>query len=121
MLEDEKLNTRKRAHAFALKVISFCQTLPNQRIYWTIVDQLIRSSMSIGANLFEAIAAASRKDFINYYQMALKSANETLYWLYILRDSSLEEVDREIVQELILECDQLCKMIGKSIISLKKS
>ncbi len=117
---DDESNIRKRSYRFALDVVSFCKELPNKRIYWTIVDQLVRSAMSVGANVFEAIAASSRKDFINFYRIALKSANETLFWLMTLEDSRLEDVDVERIKLLIDEAKQLCKMLGKSIVTLQK-
>lgn len=61
--------------------------------------QLVRSGTSIGANLAEAIFAASPKDFLNKNVIALKEAMETLYWLTLLQDSNeyLVNVNAEIV------------------------
>jgi four helix bundle protein len=63
--------------------------LPNKRSAWIIIDQLIRSATSIGANLIEARAASSRLEFKRFYEISLKSANETKYWLCLLRDARL--------------------------------
>ena len=54
-----------------------------------IADQLLRSATSIGANTVEAQAASRRKEFIKFYEIALKSANETKYWPNILGASLL--------------------------------
>ncbi|PIZ48107.1 four helix bundle protein, partial [candidate division WWE3 bacterium CG_4_10_14_0_2_um_filter_41_14] len=78
---------KERAYKFSLLVIKFINKLPNKRLYWVIGDQLLRSATSIGANLIEAKGASSTKDFINFYSYSLKSANETVYWLNLLRDS----------------------------------
>ena len=102
---------------FSLDIIKLISSLPNQRIYWTICDQLLRSATSIGANIIEAKASSSRKDFIKFYEIALKSGNETKYWLYLLRDSNL--VTDEDVGKLIVEAEELVNMIASSLLTLK--
>ncbi len=74
--------------------------------------------MSIGANVVEAVNSSSRAEFKRYYEIALKSSgNETKYWLCILRDG-FEIKDNEIAS-LLKECDELCKILATSVISLK--
>src|SRR3989338_7830744 len=80
---------RYRAYQFSLSIIKFASRFPEKRVYWIIGDQLLRSATSIGANLIEAKSSSSRKDFIKFYVIALKSSNETRYWLSLLRDSNL--------------------------------
>lgn len=77
---------RNRVYNFSLQVIQFLDAIEIKRIYFSISDQLLRSSTSIGANLIEARAAHSRKDFIKFYEIALKSCNESKYWICIFRD-----------------------------------
>ena len=112
-----KTNLRHRAYKFSLAVIKFISTLPNSRIYWVITDQLLRSATSIGANLIEAKAASSKRDFIRFYEIALKSANESKYWLYVLKDSSLVEKDK--IEPLIEEVNQISNMLGSSVLTMK--
>ncbi|OGM05484.1 hypothetical protein A2125_01895 [Candidatus Woesebacteria bacterium GWB1_43_5] len=112
-----KSNLRNRSYLFSLDIIKLISSLPNQRIYWTICDQLLRSATSIGANIIEAKASSSRKDFIKFYEIALKSGNETKYWLYLLRDSNL--VTDEDVGKLIVEAEELVNMIASSLLTLK--
>jgi four helix bundle protein len=76
-----KSDIRYRAYKFSLDAIKLVEEFPNKRIAWIITDQLFRSVTSIGANLVEAKSASSKKDFIKYYEIALKSANESKYWL----------------------------------------
>ena len=64
---------------FSIDILNFIDHFSNQRKYWPIKDQLIRSSTSIGANVVEAQASASKKDYIHFFQIALKSANESQY------------------------------------------
>ena len=77
----------RRAYRFALHVIRFIERSPKGRTSSTIDDQLLGSATSIGANVVEAQAAAARKDYTNFFAYALKSANETKFWLGLLRDS----------------------------------
>ena len=112
-----KTNVRYRSYQFSLAIISFINKLPNKRVYWTIADQLLRSATSIGANLIEAKASSSKRDFIKFYEIALKSANETKYWLCLLRDGQL--VEKEKIVDLIEEVTQISKMIGSSLLTMK--
>jgi len=86
-----KTDLRQRCYKFSLDIIAFTDTLPNKRSAWIITDQLIRSATSIGANLIEARASSSRLEFKKFYEIALKSANETKYWLNLLKDTKLAE------------------------------
>ena len=84
-----KSNIRYRAYQFSLTIIKFVSNLPEKKVYWIIGDQLLRAATSIGANLIEAKSSSSKKDFIKFYEIALKSANETRYWLSLLKDAKL--------------------------------
>ena len=108
---------RVRTYDFSIEIIKFVNNLPNKRAFWSIGDQLLRSSTSIGANLIEAKSASSRKDFIKYYEISLKSGNESRYWLSLLRDSYTELKPK--CEDLLLELDQICKMLTSSILTLK--
>ena len=77
----------ERCYRFSIAVIRLTRYLPETRVYWTVTDQLIRSATSIGANIIEGKSASSKRDFIRFYEIALKSANETNYWLGLLRDA----------------------------------
>lgn len=74
-----KNDIKARAYYFALKIIDLVDNLPNQISSRVISDQLLRSTTSIGANIIEAQAASSKKDFINFLSYSLKSANETKF------------------------------------------
>jgi len=107
----------ERASNFAIQVIRFTKTLPKERAYWVITDQLIRSSCSIGANMTEANSASSKKDYVNFYSHALKSANETKYWLDLLKKLT---VDSMTIEKLYKEVEELSKILGASIVTMKK-
>ncbi len=112
-----KTNLKYRSHQFSIDIINFVNGFPSKRVYWVIADQLLRASLSIGANVIEAKASSSKRDFINYFQISLKSANETEYWLCLLRDSGL--ADKSRVAALIKEVQELSRMLGSSLLTMK--
>ena len=107
-----------RCYTFSLAIIKLTDTLPQKRSSWVISDQLIRSATSIGANLVEGKAASSRLEFKKFYEIALKSANESKYWLGLLRDAQLAE--KEKVNELAREAVEIANMLARGVINLKK-
>lgn len=80
-------------------------------------DQLLRAGSSIGANIIEAQAASSKKDFINFYHYALKSANETKFWLCLVRDS--KKVEAKSIEPILKETIELANILAASLITLK--
>jgi four helix bundle protein len=82
-----------------------------------IVKQLLRAATSIGANIVEAQASPSRKDFTNFFSYSLKSANETKYWLELLKD--VNKSDSQTINTLIKEVDDIANILGSSILTLK--
>ena len=112
-----KNDLKARCYQFSISVIAFMDTLPNQRAYWIISDQLLRSAMSIGANLVEASASSSRLEYKKYHEISLKSANETKYWLGLLRDTN--KASKEKVNPLLQEVTELANMIASGVLKLK--
>ena len=110
-------NLRDRTYQFSLDIIKFINKLPNERAFWSIGDQLLRSSTSIGANIIEAKASSSKREFIKFYQIALKSANESEYWLSLLRDSYPKL--KSDCDALLSELDQISRMLASSLITMK--
>jgi four helix bundle protein len=107
----------KRSYKFALEIIGFVEHLPKGQVSIIIGDQLIRSATSIGANIIEAKSAASTKDYINFFAHALKSANETKFWLSLLRDSN--KTEKVAANKLIQEVTELANILARSILTLK--
>lgn len=112
-----KSELRYRCYYFSIEIIKFLETLPEKRIYWIMADQLMRCATSIGANVVEAKSSSSRRDFIKFYEIALKSANETKYWLALFRDTT--SAKKELSNKLLLEVEEISKMLGSSILTLK--
>ena len=118
MIDSQISDLRIRTYRFSIKMIRFLETLPEKRVYWVISDQLLRSATSIGANIIEAKSASLRRDFIKFYEISLKSANETVYWLGLLKDAT--KADIRLVNELLNETDEISRMLGASLLTLKK-
>ena len=112
-----KIEFKRRCFKFSLSTLQICRKLRAERINWPIIDQLVRSATSIGANIVEGGNSTSKKEFINYFQIALKSASETLYWLALLKEINLK--NSKEIDILIEECSQIKKMITTIILNTK--
>lgn len=112
-----KSDLKARCYRFSLDLIILIDSLPNERSCWIIADQLLRSGTSVGANLVEAKSSSLRLEFKKFHEIALKSANETKYWLELLRDSG--KTDKEKLATLLLEITELSNMIAAGILRLK--
>jgi len=83
-----------------------------------IGDQLLRAGTSVGANLEEAKAASSRRDFIYCVQVSLKESRETVYWLRIC--SELQLVPPKSLTQLVDEANQVSRILGAIVVSAKR-
>jgi four helix bundle protein len=111
------MDSKYRAYHFALKIISFIKSLPNDMASQIMARQLLKAATSIGANIIEAQASSSRRDFINFFHHSLKSANETKYWLGLLKDSG--KGSQEVTDVLMREAEDISNILGSSILTLK--
>ena len=107
----------RRVYKFALDIIAFIEQLPKGQVSNIISEQLLRSATSIGANVIEAQGASSRKDYANFFAYALKSANETKFWLGLLQDS--HKADNDSTGILLKEVTEIAKILATSILKLK--
>jgi len=105
--DKSKSEFKSRLYKYVLRLIKFLNTLPYSPVIKAIISQLMRSGTSIGANYFEAEAASSKKDYQNFFNYSLKSANESLFWLTVLKNSEL------LPKELTAECDWLLNETGQ--------
>lgn len=114
----QKVDSKQRAYLYALRVIKFIDGLEKNDFSVRIVSkELLRSATSIGANIIEAQAGSSKKDFTNFFSYALKSANESKFWLGLLRDSG--KADKVMANALLQETIELANILGSSIMTLK--
>lgn len=104
---------------FAIKTIKFAEKLRKDRNLWSVADQLIRAVTSIGANVVEAKSSSSKRDYIKFFEIALKSANETKYWYFLIREVITETELKTEANELSQEADEISKVLGSSVLTLK--
>jgi four helix bundle protein len=107
----------KRLIKFSIWTVKFAKKLQKEKILWPIIDQLIRSSTSIGANVVEAKASSSKRDYIHYFEIALKSANETKCWLILIQET-MPNFKEEITQ-LLKEVAEISKILASGILTMK--
>ncbi len=91
---------------FAIKIIDLYKYLRYEKKEYVLSKQLLRSGTSIGANVEEAQAAQSKKDFISKMSISSKEARETHYWLRLLRRSNYIAKD-----EIIQDCEELIRLL----------
>jgi len=112
-----KIKLKDRAYQYSIKIIEFLDALPKDTSSQVIAKQLLRSATSIGANIIEAQASSSKRDFTNFFNHSLKSANESLYWLGLLRDA--KKINDAQLEYLLNEAKELANILGSSILTLK--
>ncbi len=117
-MQSEKPQLKKRAYFYALEIIKFIDSLDKKDFSVQVLSrQLLRSATSIGANIIEAQAGSSKKDFTNFFSYALKSANESKFWIGLLRDSGKAKKDN--ADNLLKETTELANILGSSVLTLK--
>jgi four helix bundle protein len=112
-----KKEFKNRLYRFVLRLLKFISSLPRNPITKVIIDQLIRSGTSILANYIEALASSSKREFINFFQHCLKSANESKVWLTLLRDT--DNGDKKEIDYLLKELAEIANIFASAIINLK--
>ncbi len=105
--------------SFAVAIINLCENLRERKKASAIINQLLRSGTSIGANIHEANYASSKADFINKFQIALKECYETDYWLDIFHDTGILADEEYTV--LFAQCSKIRKLLIASITTAKKN
>ena len=109
---------RTKSYAFALSTVHLCQDLIRQHREHVLAKQLLKSATSVGANIEEAQFAQSRDDFISKLSISLKEANESRYWLRLLRDAQL--VSSASVNKQITDLDEVLALLVSSIKTAKR-
>jgi len=110
-----------RIYKYALRLLKFLSQLPDDPVIIEIKRQLTRSGTSMGANYFEAKGASSKKDYQNYFSIALKSSNESCFWLGLLKDGIVLPIDlKQECDSLLKETSEIAKIFAASILTMKK-
>ena len=109
---------RDKSYVFALKIVKAYRYLTQERQEFVLSKQVLRSGTSIGALVKEAEHAQSLADFVNKMNVALKEANETEYWLMLLKDS--EYIDEQNYMSIHYDCSELIKLLASIVKTSKK-
>ena len=117
MKENNVLLTK--TYSFSLRIVRLYLTIIKEQHEYVLSKQLLRSGTSIGANSEEAIGAQSRKDFKSKLSIAYKEARESHYWLRLLKDTQI--IEFQLGESLINDCEELLKIIGSILKTLKQS
>jgi len=112
-----KYNLEERTAQFGEEVIKFCKEINQDTISKPLINQLVRSATSIGANYMEANGASSRKDFKNKIYICKKESQETKHWLRMIRQC--KPFREEKLNELSREVQELTLIFGKIVSTMK--
>ena len=99
---------------FAVKILKLCDSIKG---HYSIINQLERSSTSIGANIREANYAHSKPDFVSKLQISLKECYETEYWLELMLKADI--LNDDIAKVLLHDCGSIRRMLVSSINTIK--
>ena len=108
---------RDKSYTFAIRIVRLAQFLQQEQKEFILSKQILRSGTSIGALIREAEYAQSDADFIHKFSISLKEANETDYWLSLLKDT--DYIDDKQYQSLYQDCDELISMLVSTIKTMK--
>ena len=118
MPQDLSQDIRDRTFRFAVAVASLVAALDAEYKFRSIIDQLLRSSTSVGANLEEAKAASTRREFLRYVQISLRESREAVYWIRICAELKLGPEAH--LRELRGEGEQITRILGAIVVSTKR-
>lgn len=103
----------ERTTEFAKRVIRLCKELPKDTINRRLVDQIVRSAGSVGANYREANEALGKKDFAHRLRIARKECKETEHWLVLIEEANSDFEER--MRGLFQECNEIRSILSAII------
>lgn len=109
----------ERTARFGEDVVRFARTVTSDNVNLPLINQLVRSATSIGANYMEADGAESTKDFVHKISIAKKEAKETGHWLRMLAAAC--PVHRKGCRELWREAHELTLILSSMVLKHKRS
>lgn len=104
---------------FAIRIVNLVRFLQIEKKEYVLSKQILRSGSAIGAIVRESEFAQSKADFINKLSISLKEANETDYWLQLLRDTFY--IDDTSFQSMKADCNELIALLVSSIKTTKNN
>ena len=109
---------KEKSYMFALTIIKEMKEVRERVKEYDLTRQLLRSATSIGANIEEAGAAQSKKDFASKMAIASKEAREAHYWLRLLSDAGI--LSGQSAKRLISDCNEIIKMLTATVKTSRK-
>ncbi len=113
----EKSILKEKSYAFAIRIVKLYQFLCDEKKEYVLSKQILRSGTAIGALVLEAEFGQSRADFRSKMSIALKEANETDYWLNLLKDTNF--LNEKMFKSMSDDCIGLIKMLVATIKTTK--
>ena len=104
---------------FAVDIVNLCTEVKENRKGNVLLNQLLRSGTSIGANIHKANYASSKADFINKFQIALKECYESDYWLGFFKETKM--ITEDEYTEMYEKCSKIRKLLIASVTTAKKN
>ncbi len=104
---------KKRTKKFAVDVIRFCDSLGKSKASSVITYQLVKSATSTGANYRAACRARSDKEFYSKICIVEEESDESSYWLQVIKDVPLSNMDKEL-EKLLIEAEEITKIMTKA-------
>lgn len=98
-----------RTKAFALRIIRLVHALPKSQVTSVIGNQLLRSGTSVGANYRSACRGRSKAEFISKLGVAIEEADESIYWLELLKESQV--IKEQLLEPLLQEANEILAMM----------
>jgi four helix bundle protein len=117
LILEYKREIKKWTVDFSVSIVKLTRELEGKGIPFSIINQVLRSGTSIGANVHEGKSSSSERELIRYLSISLKSANETEYWLKIIREAYSFESEK--LNECEKELGEIQKVIASIVIKLK--
>jgi len=110
---------KEKSYTFALRIVKAYKYLTTEKKEYILSKQLLRSGTAVGALVREAEYSESSPDFIHKLKISLKEANETQYWLELLKDSQF--IDNDAFNSINYECIELIKLLTSIINKCRKN
>jgi len=108
-----------KSYAFAIRIINLYKFITQEKKEFVLSKQVLKSGTAIGALVREAEHAQSKSDFLNKMNIALKEANETEYWLMLLKDTGY--IQQSEFDSIIKDCEEVLKLLVSIVKSTKTS
>ena len=112
-------NLREKSFRFSVRIIRLYQYITEQKREYVLSKQLLRAGTSIGANVGEADNAVSKPDFVNKLGISQKEADETMYWLELMKET--DYLTPEQFDSIHQDAEELLKIIRTIILNTKKN